>query len=95
MPTSAALKISANSTRRVKWFSKLGYCQESWPFAISLNSVNALGGLITRVRAFVLRVYPTVFIVKEKNANGEKSGKSSLLPRSKSNVLNSIKPSRV
>lgn len=74
MPGSVALKITANSTRRARWYAKLGYCKESWPFAISLNSVEENGGLITRMKAYVLRVYPTIYAVKENLENGPKTG---------------------
>lgn len=74
MPTSIALKISANSTRRVKWHAKLGYCREAWPFPVTLNSINGNGGLVVRMKAFVLRVYPLVYIVKQKSDGGSKTG---------------------
>lgn len=77
MPKSVALKISANSTRRAKWYTKLGYCKEAWPFAVSLNSVNGNGGIITRLTAYIVRVYPLVFAIKEKTADGQKTGKYS------------------
>lgn len=77
MPSSVALKISANSTRRARWHAKLGFCRESWPFAISLNSVKGNGGVITRMKAYVLRIYPMVFMVKQKVDDGNKTGKIS------------------
>lgn len=73
MSSAAALKIAANSTRRAKWDLKLGFCREPWPFAISLNSVSEQGGLISRMIAFVLRVYPPVYIVKETVGDSTKS----------------------
>ncbi|XP_055298037.1 uncharacterized protein LOC129566276 [Sitodiplosis mosellana] len=73
MPGSVALKIQANSTRRARWFAKLGFCKETWPFAISLNSVKGDGGVITRMKAYVLRVYPLVFMVKQKVEDGHKT----------------------
>lgn len=75
MPSSVAFKISANSTRRARWHAKLGYCKESYPFAISLNSVNEYGGLITRMKAYVVRVYPMIYAVKENTDDGQKTGK--------------------
>lgn len=75
MPASAALKISANSTRRTKWHSKLGFCRESWPFTLSLNAINEQGGLITRMKAIISRIYPTVYIIKEAKGNDHKTGK--------------------
>lgn len=75
MPRSVVLKIHGNSTRRAKWHTKLGYCKESWPFAVSLNSIHGSGGTIARTTAYILRVYPLVFSVKEKTADGQKTGK--------------------
>lgn len=74
IPSSAALKITANSTRRARWNAKLGFYRESWPFAISLNSVKFDGGVITRMKTFVIRVYPMVFMVKQKVDDGHKTG---------------------
>lgn len=74
IPSSAALKITANSTRRARWNAKLGFCRQSWPFAISLNSVKFDGGVITRMKTLVIRVYPMVFMVKEKVDDGHKTG---------------------
>lgn len=79
MPSSVALKISANSTRRARWYTKLGYCKESWPFAVPLNSVHGSGGIITRTKAFVLRVYPLVYVVKEKTEDGQRTGNIPIL----------------
>lgn len=73
MSSAAALKIAANSTRRAKWNLKLGFCREAWPFAISLNSVSEQGGLISRMNAFVLRVYPVVYVIKETVGDTTKS----------------------
>lgn len=73
MSSAAALKIAANSTRRAKWDLKLGFCRQTWPFAISLNCVSEHGGLISRMKAFVLRVYPLVYIVKETVGDSKKS----------------------
>lgn len=84
MPSSVALKISANSTRRARWYAKLGYCKESWPFAISLNSVKGNGGVIARMKAYVLRVYPLVFMVKQKVEDGYKTGEKCILSFSQS-----------
>lgn len=79
MSSSVALKISANSTRRVKWHVKLGFCKESLPFLISLNSVSEHGGLISRLKAFVLRVYPLVYIIRETNGDNTKTCKAHLI----------------
>lgn len=76
MPSSVALRISGNSTRRGKWHAKLGYYKDSWPFAVSINSINGNGGLITRTTAYVFRVYPLVFLKKEKTESGQKNGKN-------------------
>lgn len=78
MPSSVALNISANSTRRARWYEKLGYSKDSWQFAVSLNTIHGSGGVITRTKAFVLRVYPLVFVVKEKTEDGQRTGENIL-----------------
>lgn len=78
MPSSVALNISANSTRRARWYAKLGYCKDALPFTVSLNSIYGNGGVITRTKAFVLRVYPLVFVVKEKTTDGQRTSKNFL-----------------
>lgn len=64
------LKIHANSTRRARWDSKLGYSKHPGPFNVSLKSVWGNGGNITKLRICVLRVYPVVYI-DPKNLSGE------------------------
>ncbi|XP_037034626.1 breast cancer type 2 susceptibility protein homolog [Bradysia coprophila] len=62
VPANVKLKIHANSTRRARWDSTLGYCENPEPFKISLRSVWGNGGNITKLRICVLRVYPVVYI---------------------------------
>lgn len=83
MPTSVVLKISANSTRRAKWYTKLGYYKEPWPFAISFNSVNENGGMITRTRAYIVRVYPMIYAIKQECDDEQKTGNDSIFVASK------------
>lgn len=73
MPCSAAMKITANSTRRVKWHARLGFCRSQWPFSISLNAVSEHGGQISRTKAFILRIYPMVHILKETRGDEQKT----------------------
>lgn len=51
------LIISGNSTRRVKWNRKLGFCRLSGPFLNSLNLMSGNGGFIGLMDAYVVRVY--------------------------------------
>ncbi|KAJ6644293.1 Breast cancer type 2 susceptibility protein like [Pseudolycoriella hygida] len=64
--SNVKLKICANSTRRVRWDTKLGYCKNSTPFTITLRSVLSSGGNISKLRICVLRVYPVVYINPKK-----------------------------
>lgn len=75
MPCSAALKIAANSTRRVKWHTKLGFCRDFSSFSISLNAISEHGGQIARTKAFILRIYPMIQILKETNGDEQKTSK--------------------
>lgn len=67
VPASVCLRISANSTRRVRWFTKLGACQDSSPFTISLGSVLSMGGRITRLNLCIIRIYAMLFVDNTKN----------------------------
>ncbi|XP_047542551.1 breast cancer type 2 susceptibility protein homolog isoform X2 [Vanessa atalanta] len=65
--SSIRLKISGNSTRRAKWDARLGFHGDGAILA-RLSAVRPEGGKISRVRVFVTRVYPTLYI--EKFADG-------------------------
>lgn len=69
----ARLRLSTNSTRRARWDSKLGFCQNPFPFLISLSSIKPQGGIIGRARIVILRVYPLLYV--EKFTDGSRSGK--------------------
>lgn len=71
LPPSVRLKIHGNSTRKVSWDTKLGFCKSSNPFLISLDSVSPEGGVIGRLRLFIVHVYSIVYV----ESNGEKKGK--------------------
>ena len=61
-PPTLALKLSANSTRRVRWFARLGYHRSPLPIRVPLGSVLPTGGLVGNTEALVCRVYPLVFM---------------------------------
>ncbi|XP_026483330.2 uncharacterized protein LOC113391552 [Vanessa tameamea] len=65
--SSIRLKISGNSTRRAKWDARLGF-HGNGAILARLSAVRPEGGKISRVRVFVTRVYPTLYI--EKFADG-------------------------
>lgn len=67
------MKIAANSTRRAKWDTKLGYYEKPWPFLLHLDSLNENGGLICRLRTCVLRVYPIMFMAKREEGEFKKT----------------------
>lgn len=52
------LKISANSTRRARWDTKLGFYKDPRPFPLLLSALYANGGVASRVDITVLRSYP-------------------------------------
>ncbi|XP_051534410.1 breast cancer type 2 susceptibility protein isoform X2 [Myxocyprinus asiaticus] len=66
-PESLMLKISANSTRRARWNTKLGYCRDPRPFRLPLSSMYAAGGVVSCVDILVLRSYPTQWMEKKPN----------------------------
>ena len=66
-PSNLALKISANSTRRARWYAKLGYQRFPRPFPISLSSVYPDGGLVGCTEVVVARVYPILYMEKIKD----------------------------
>lgn len=58
------LKISANSTRRARWDSKLGFYSKPLPFPIALASILPDGGVISHIRVHIIRVYPVTYMEK-------------------------------
>ena len=63
-PASLALKLHGNSTRRARWFSRLGYQRLPHPFPVPLTSVFPDGGLVGCVDVMVVRVYPLLCMEK-------------------------------
>ncbi|XP_045833988.1 breast cancer type 2 susceptibility protein [Meles meles] len=57
-PESLMLKISANSTRRARWYAKLGFSPDPRPFPLSLSSLFSDGGNVGCVDVVVQRAYP-------------------------------------
>ena len=64
VPASCALKFSANSTRRARWFAKLGYHPVPHPFPSPLMSVFPEGGLVGCTEVVIARVYPLAYLEK-------------------------------
>ncbi|XP_050425096.1 uncharacterized protein LOC126836099 isoform X3 [Adelges cooleyi] len=63
------LKISTNSTRRVRWYAKLGLCKyPTSPVPISLESVLPHGGTIGSLSLVVLRKYPMLYFERKLNS---------------------------
>ncbi|XP_047038742.1 breast cancer type 2 susceptibility protein [Helicoverpa zea] len=62
--TSAVrLKIFGNSTRRAHWDARLGY-HGNGAMLSQLSSVRVDGGKVARLRVFVTRVYPGLYVEK-------------------------------
>ena len=66
-PPTLALKLFANSTRRVRWYVRLGYHRSPVPFHVLLTSVLPTGGLVGNTKVLVCRVYPLVFMERGKD----------------------------
>lgn len=63
------LKISTNSTRRVRWYTKLGfYKNASLPIPITLESVLPRGGTIGSLSLIILRKYPMMYFERKTNS---------------------------
>ncbi|XP_046750588.1 breast cancer type 2 susceptibility protein homolog [Diprion similis] len=69
MPADVCLKIHSNSTRRVRWDTRLGYCKHGGSISTRLSAILVNGGLIGRLDAIVARVYPIQYF--EKTSNGQ------------------------
>ncbi|BES99832.1 Breast cancer 2, early onset [Nesidiocoris tenuis] len=65
VPSDVRLKISTNSTRRVKWYAKLGFTQQNTPIPTILCTVLPNGGRIGRLTATVVRKYPPIYLCKD------------------------------
>ena len=65
VPATCALKLSANSTRRARWFAKLGYQVQPRPFPVPLMSVFPEGGLVGCTDVVIARVYPMAYLEKK------------------------------
>ena len=57
-----SLKLHVNSTRRVRWNTRLGQCA---PIAVGLGSLLEGGGATAMLRLRVVRRYPMMFCVKD------------------------------
>ncbi|XP_050456602.1 breast cancer type 2 susceptibility protein homolog isoform X2 [Cataglyphis hispanica] len=68
-PATVCLKLHTNSTRRARWYAKLGYAPRSGPIPIKLCNVCPSGGLIGKMTIIAARVYPTLY--HEKTASGD------------------------
>ncbi|XP_074838457.1 breast cancer type 2 susceptibility protein [Carettochelys insculpta] len=64
MPDSLMLKISANSTRRARWYAKLGFHRDPRPFPLSLSSLFSEGGTVGCIDIVIQRTYPLQWVEK-------------------------------
>ncbi|XP_063160798.1 breast cancer type 2 susceptibility protein [Candoia aspera] len=63
-PESLMLKITANSTRRARWYAKLGYYRDPRPFSLPLCSLFSDGGTVGCIDIIVQRIYPIQWMEK-------------------------------
>ncbi|NXE59076.1 BRCA2 protein, partial [Calcarius ornatus] len=63
-PDSLMLKISANSTRRVRWHTKLGFHRDPRPFPVPLSSLFSEGGAVGCIDVVIQRTYPIQWMEK-------------------------------
>ncbi|XP_014164675.2 breast cancer type 2 susceptibility protein isoform X2 [Geospiza fortis] len=63
-PDSLMLKISANSTRRVRWHTKLGFHRDPRPFPVPLASLYSEGGAVGCIDVVIQRTYPIQWMEK-------------------------------
>ena len=71
VPSDLCLGLSANSTRRARWFTGLGYQLSPHPFCLPLSSLFPDGGVVGCTQAVITRVYP--FVYMEKMEDGSRS----------------------
>ncbi|MEQ2282424.1 hypothetical protein AMECASPLE_000570 [Ameca splendens] len=57
-PDSLMLKICANSTRRARWDTKLGFHRDPRPFLLPISCLYSNGGPVGCVDIIILRSYP-------------------------------------
>ncbi|NXK60585.1 BRCA2 protein, partial [Sylvietta virens] len=63
-PDSLMLKISANSTRRARWHTKLGFHRDPRPFPLPLSSLYSDGGAVGCIDVVIQRTYPIQWMEK-------------------------------
>ncbi|CAG4948708.1 unnamed protein product [Parnassius apollo] len=61
--SSVRLKMFGNSTRRARWDARLGY-HGAGAILAPLSCVELEGGKVSKLRALVTRVYPTLYVEK-------------------------------
>ncbi|NXH80225.1 BRCA2 protein, partial [Edolisoma coerulescens] len=68
-PDSLMLKISANSTRRARWHTKLGFHRDPRPFPLPLSSLYSEGGAVACIDVVIQRTYPIQWMEKTSSGN--------------------------
>ncbi|KAJ3590252.1 hypothetical protein NHX12_008206 [Muraenolepis orangiensis] len=63
-PEGLMLKIGANSCRRARWDTKLGFHRDPRPFQLPLSSLYSTGGQVGCVDLLILRCYPVLWMEK-------------------------------
>jgi len=72
LPKGIRLKIHGNSTRIASYDMKLGFCKIPYSFLIPVDCISSDGGIIGRLKIFIIHVYTMIYV----ESNGEKKGES-------------------
>ncbi|GCB69423.1 hypothetical protein scyTo_0013969, partial [Scyliorhinus torazame] len=64
-PESLMIKISANSTRPARWYTKLGFHRDPRPFQLPISTLFSEGGMVGCVDVIVVRIYPMQWMEKK------------------------------
>lgn len=67
IPSGLCLRLSTNSTRRARWFTRLGYQPFPHPFSLPLSSLFPDGGVVGCTQAVIARVYPLIYMEKRED----------------------------
>ncbi|MEQ2255162.1 hypothetical protein ILYODFUR_010954 [Ilyodon furcidens] len=88
-PDSLMLKICANSTRRARWDTKLGFHRDPRPFLLPISCLYSNGGPVGCVDIIILRSYPIQWM--ERKSDGGVVFRSARAEEKEARLFNSHK----